>query len=44
MAVLEVKSGGEAAKQRGLRVIRAAVPVGSSLVGKTARESEFRTK
>ena len=31
-------------KQRGLRVVRAVLPVGSSLVGKTAGDAEFRTK
>jgi di/tricarboxylate transporter len=43
-ALLESTTGSEAIKQRGLRVLRASIPTGSGLVGKTAEESDFRTK
>jgi len=43
-ALLEYSTGADAIKQRGLRVIRASIPAGSGLVGKTADESNFREK
>jgi len=41
-ALMETESGSQAVKQRGLRVIRASVTKGSSLVGKPAAEINFR--
>ena len=43
-ALLESETGTQAVKQRGLRVIRATVPPGSSLIGKTADLSEFKNR
>ncbi|GMI20563.1 hypothetical protein TrRE_jg10071, partial [Triparma retinervis] len=41
-ALLETEGGGEAAKQRGLRVVRTRVTGESTLLGKTAKEAKFR--
>lgn len=43
-AMLEINSGVEALKSRGIRVIRAIVPKHSSLVGVTASDINFRDK
>jgi K+/H+ antiporter YhaU regulatory subunit KhtT len=43
-AMLEINSGVEALKSRGIRVIRAIVPKQSSLVGVTASDINFRDK
>ena len=43
-ALLEMESGSQAIKQRGLRVIRATIPPGSSLIGKSADVSEFKNR
>lgn len=43
-AMLEVESGVEAVKSRGLRVIRASIPQKSKLIGTTAAETNFRKK
>jgi di/tricarboxylate transporter len=43
-ALLETESGTHAIKQRGLRVIRATIPPGSSLIGKSAEVSEFKNR
>lgn len=42
--MLEVESGVEAVKSRGLRVIRASIPQKSKLIGTTAAETNFRKK
>jgi hypothetical protein len=42
--MLEVESGVEAIKSRGLRVIRAVIPKVSKLVGTNASETNFRQK
>jgi len=43
-ALLEVGSGVQAMKKRGLRVIRVVIPKKSSLLGLTAAEANFRQK
>ena len=42
--MLEVESGVEAIKRRGVRVIRAVIPKHSNLIGTTAAETNFRSK
>lgn len=42
--MLEVESGVEAIKSRGLRVIRAVIPKSSTLIGTNASETNFRLK
>jgi hypothetical protein len=43
-AMLEIESGVEAIKSRGLRVIRAVIPKSSTLIGTNASETNFRLK
>lgn len=43
-AMLEIESGVEAIKSRGLRVIRAVIPKTSTLIGTNASETNFRLK
>lgn len=43
-AMLEVDSGVEAIKSRGLRVVRAIIPKTSKLIGTSASETNFRKK
>jgi len=43
-AMLEVESGVEAIKQKGVRIIRAFVPKGSSLIGTCVSGTNFRLK
>jgi len=43
-AMLEIESGVEAIKSRGLRVIRAVIPNSSTLIGTNASETNFRLK
>jgi hypothetical protein len=42
--MLEIESGVEAIKSRGLRVIRAVIPKSSTLIGTNASETNFRLK
>ena len=42
--MLEIESGVEAIKSRGLRVIRAVIPKTSTLIGSNAAETNFRVK
>jgi len=42
--MLEIESGVEAIKSRGLRVIRAVIPKSSTLIGTNASETNFRQK
>ncbi len=43
-AMLEVESGVEAIKQKGVRIIRAFIPKGSSLIGTCVSGTNFRLK
>lgn len=43
-AMLEVNTGIEAVKRKGIRVIRAVIPKGSQLIGSNATEINFREK